>query len=114
MLHTDFLERKDISIIHCLGVLCASGIQGRVADATVDILAYHDILPAFKWVDDFNFFQEPSKVIDPFIPGDPETYEYSYDLSTIINITSRLGIPWQPVSKKGHDFAFNSTYCGFD
>lgn len=48
------------------------------------------------------------------IPGEPATYDYSYDLSTIINVTTRLGIPWHPILKKGHDFASNPVYCGFD
>jgi len=41
------------------GLATAPGIQGCVADATVDILAFWKIAPVFKWVDDFSFLHEP-------------------------------------------------------
>ena len=40
------------------GLATVPGIQGCcVADATVDILAFWEIAPVFKWVDDFSFLR---------------------------------------------------------
>ena len=41
-------------------------------------------------------------------------YFYTYNLGNIIRCTDKLGIPWHPIEKKGHDFAFLATYVGFD
>ena len=42
------------------GLASASGLQGEVADATIDIWKHLDISPAVKWVDDFSVFRFPS------------------------------------------------------
>ena len=90
------------------GLATAGGIQGSIGDATVALLNFHKINPAIKLVDDFIFFLSPSEpVLSPFPPV------FHYDLSTIRSITDPLGIPWHPISKKGHDFQSSFTYVGF-
>ena len=39
---------------------------------------------------------------------------FSFDLSTIYNIMKPLGIPWNPISKKGHNFQSFFNYVGFE
>jgi len=39
------------------------GVQGCVADATVDRKESWEVTPVFKWVDDFNFMREPRNTI---------------------------------------------------
>jgi len=101
-------------IYHVLlfGLAKAPGIQGNVANAVVDLLLHWEIAPVFKWVDNFNFLCEPCTSItslDGLI-----SYSYTYCLSDVIMKTGILGIPWHPVTKKGHDFGFASVYVGFD
>jgi hypothetical protein len=77
----------------------------------VDILAKHDIPHVVKWVDNFDFLRYPlssQTSSDGFT-----TYTYLFDLSTILNITNPLGIPWHDVSEQGHDFAYTTEYGGF-
>src|SRR5882724_9621988 len=81
------------------GLAIARGIQGSIADATIAVLKYHTIKPTIKWVDNFVFFWTPTPLV---LPSWHPTFPYN--LSTIFNITDCLGIPWHPVSKKGHDF----------
>ena len=90
------------------GLATAGGIQGSIVDMTVTLLKFHKINPSIKWVDDFIFFQSPSElVLCPFPPV------FHYDLSTICSITEPLGIPWHPITKKGHDFLSSFTYIDF-
>ena len=44
------------------GLTSTSGLQGKVADATIDIWEHHNISPAVKWVDDFNTSASPSLI----------------------------------------------------
>ena len=91
------------------GLATAGGIQGTMADATVALLKFHAIEPTIKWVDDFIFFWSPCK---PVVWPTPPVFHY--DLSSIRNIIEPLGIPWHPITKKGHDFQSSFTYVGFD
>jgi len=91
------------------GLATASGIQGCVADTALAILKHHKVKPAVKWVDNFIFFQVPS----PAMNGPCSICLFKLDLATILKITSPLGIPWHPVSKKGHDFQSSFNYAGF-
>ena len=95
------------------GLSTACGIQGIIADATVDIVAAHGYGPTHKWVDDFSLFREPSDQGHISITVDDQTFHYSYDLKDILHCTALLGIPWHDVATKGHDFQFNLTYVGF-
>jgi len=91
------------------GLATAGGIQGTVVDATVALLKFHNIQPTIKWVDDFVFFRSPCKPVVPPLPP-----VFHYDLSSICNITEPLGIPWNPLTKKGHNFQSSFTYVSFD
>jgi len=90
------------------GLATAGGIQGNVADATIALLKYHRMEPTIKWVDDFVFFHCPT--LSPPPSAGPS---FSFDLSTIYDITTPLGIPWHPLSKKGHNFQSCFSYIGF-
>ena len=90
------------------GLSTTRGIQGCVADATIALLKYSAVKPTIKRVDDFRFFQTPTPLVLP-----TQKPIFPYDLSTIFNITEPLGIPWHPVSKKGHNFQSSFTYVGF-
>jgi len=92
------------------GLATAGHIQGCVTDVTLSVLKFHEIKPAVKWVDDFVFFRVPLPAIGP-LPSKPV---FKFDLSTILALTSPLGIPWHPISKKGHDFSASFSYVGFD
>ena len=74
------------------------------------MLRSHDIGPTIKWVDDFIFFRcpvQPSLTVDspPFL---------SFNLSSILNITKPLGIPWHPLMKKGDNFQNSCSYVSFE
>ena len=92
------------------GLATAGGIQGHVADTSLAILKHHKVEPAVKWVDNFVFFQVP------LIELGPPTCQphFKFDLAMILLITSPLGIPWHPISKKGHNFASSFSYVGFN
>jgi hypothetical protein len=62
--HKQFLvvaAGNDLFIDHVFpfGLSTAGGVQGHVADATVDILSSYDLGPIKKWVDDHTFFRFP-------------------------------------------------------
>jgi len=84
----------------------AGGIQGNVADTTIAILKVHDIKLIIKWVDNFIFFRYPL-----FALSNSTRPSYKFKLQDIPNATSPLGIPWHPISCKGHDF--RTSYIGF-
>jgi len=92
------------------GLATAGGIQGCIADAALEILKHHKVKLAVKWVDDFIFFWVPC----PAINGPGAVLSFKFNLSTILKITSPLGIPWHPLSKKGHNFQSSFNYIGFD
>jgi len=92
------------------GLATAGGIQGNIPDATLAILKYHEVEPAVKWVDNFVFFRVPV----PTEHSCTSPLNFKFKLSTILEITSPLGIPWHPISKKGHDFKSLFAYIGFD
>src|SRR5882672_8060098 len=56
------------------------------------------------------FFRSP--VLLPIGPTDLPTFSFS--LSTILEITTPLGIPWHPLTCKGHDFQTWFSYVGFE
>jgi hypothetical protein len=92
------------------GLATAGGIQGTVEDAIADILEAHGVHHVIKWVDDYDFFQEPSSQW----PGEKNVtvYIYSFDLDTILAITVPLGVPWHDIIKGGI-FSFLADYVGF-
>jgi len=92
------------------GLTTAGGVQGHVADATIDILHAMDISPIKKWVDDHAMFRFPvaGGVLGP---DGSLSYEYLFDLLSIFSATRPLGIPWHP--EKCADFDTIFTYLGF-
>jgi hypothetical protein len=86
------------------GATSAGGVFGRVADAMTAILTSEHLGPSKNWVDDFVFFRFPISVDcgRPF---------FSYSLSDIYNIASRLGWPWK--CSKTKPFATQFKYLGF-
>jgi hypothetical protein len=93
------------------GLTTAGGVQGNVADATVDILAHLDVSPIKKWVDGHSIFRYPcgGGVILP--DGSVTPYEYLFGLINIYEKSRPLGVPWHPV--KWTDFSFIFIYLGF-
>jgi len=91
------------------GLATAGGIQGNVADTSLAILKYCGVEVAMNWVDDFVFF----RVHLLHSVGSGSAPPFKFDLSTILDITSPLGIPWHPIPKKGHDFQSTFSYVGF-
>ena len=92
------------------GLATAGGIQGTIVDACVELLKSADIHPMVKWVDDFVFFRSPTTSLSHIAPTAPL---FAYDLNTILNFTTPLGIPWHPISQKGQYFGLTFTYIGF-
>ncbi|KAK7001234.1 hypothetical protein R3P38DRAFT_3284480 [Favolaschia claudopus] len=45
--------------------------------------------------------------------GGSVEYSYAYDLNTIVSISEPLGIVWNDLADKGHDFGFITEYTGF-
>ncbi|GLB38818.1 hypothetical protein LshimejAT787_0506830 [Lyophyllum shimeji] len=72
------------------GLASASGLQGEVADATIDIWEHHQVSPA--------------------VNGGAE-YTYDYDLVSMKEMIAPLGIPWH--KDKGQEFADTFPYLGF-
>jgi hypothetical protein len=93
------------------GLSSATGLQGEVADATIEIWRELDVKPSKKWVDDINIFRLPSP--DGTFPGisDGEFYLYRYDLAHIKHLVAPCNIPWH--EDKGQPFADNGEYIGF-
>jgi hypothetical protein len=86
------------------GASSAGGVFGRVADAMSAILASEHLGPSKNWVDDFVFFRFP-------ISTDHGLPLFSYSLSDIYNVASRLGWPWKHA--KTRPFASQFKYLGF-
>jgi len=61
-------------------------------------------------VDNFVFFRFPLTIVSQ--PSSPSSF--SFDLSSILSITEPLGIPWHPISQKGHDFQHQFSYISFE
>jgi len=93
------------------GLTTAGGIQGNAADALLDILRHHGIPHVFKWVDDVVIFRPPVHSFTSVV-GTPE-FAYGFDLDSIFDITTPLGVPWHPIETKGQDFSSSVKYVGF-
>jgi hypothetical protein len=84
------------------GATSSGGVFGKVADAMSAILTSKGFGPSKNWVDDFVFFRFPTS---------SNPYSFSYSLSDIYNVASRLGWPWK--ESKTHPFASSFKYVGF-
>src|SRR5882724_4171552 len=58
----------------------------------------------------FHFLQVPT--VSSLDASSPPSF--TLDLMTIKQITDPLGIPWHPLSKKGHDFQSSFSYIGLE
>jgi len=61
------------------GLATAGGIQENIVDTALDLLKFHEIKPAVKWVKDFVFFRCPLMCLSP-----PSSPSFSFDLSSIL------------------------------
>lgn len=91
------------------GASSSGGVFGRVADALMAMLRFHNIGPALNWVDDFLFFAFPrnSSSYSPY----NWTPSFPYSLESIFAFTSPLGWPWK--DSKTQPFAPIFKYLGF-
>ena len=94
------------------GLASASGLQGEVADAIVDIWHTLGVGPFIKWVDDFNGFCYPSESGSFCNLSDGVLYQYDYDLESMKAMIGPLGVPWH--SSKGSPFGDTFAYVGFE
>jgi len=92
------------------GAGSAHGLQGEVADATVDIFYSLYIHPVIKWVDDFNIFRFPS-TSRTYSSSEFPSLRYDYDLNYVKFVIAPLRIPWH--REKGQDFHSIFPYLGF-
>src|SRR5882724_5068962 len=111
--HVASMWRGSIYIDHCAmeGLSTAGNIQGCPADALLAILSSKSIGQALKWVDVFVFFRTPSSSTTD--TSGAKSHAYSYDLSSIWNVTDPLRVPWHPIKAKGQDFGPSVSYVGF-
>ena len=93
------------------GLKPSSGMQGEVADATIDIWFSMAIGPAKKWVDDFVLFRYPLGWAEHTRDNNDPEYQYQYDLASAKQAIAPLGIPWH--ASKGQDFDFDFPYLGY-
>jgi len=102
-----------IYINHCMmeGLSTAGNIQGCPADVLLVIFKSKSISPALKWVNDFVLFCVPSSTATD--ATDTNTNAYSYNLSSVMNITNPLRVPWHPIKVKCQDFGPTVSYVGF-
>jgi hypothetical protein len=93
------------------GLATAGGVQGNVADATVDILSSFELGPIKKWVDDHTFFRFAYCGGFMLPNGSFAPYLYHHGLAEIYKHSRPLGVPWHPL--KWRDFATLFIYLGF-
>lgn len=93
------------------GLATAGGVQGNVADATVDILYSFDFGPIKKWVDDHTFFRFAYGGGFRLADGSLSPFLYKHGLVDIYKRSRPLGVPWHPI--KWRDFAALFIYLGF-
>jgi len=93
------------------GLTSASGLQGEVADAIVDIWDAKGVGPILKWVNDFCLFRSPSPLGLFLGICDGEVYCYNYDLEHAKSLIADLGTPWH--REKGQPFGDSVEYIGF-
>ncbi len=87
----------------------AESTSEETRDFGVEVWRLEGISPVTHWSDDLNVFRYPisgNGISSPFV--------YAYDSARALNVIAPLGIPWHPFEKKGQDFAFTTSYTGFE
>jgi hypothetical protein len=93
------------------GASSAAGIQGEVANATVDIWNHANIGPTWKWVDDFLVIRIPDPE-GPFIgTSNGIPFWYRYNIQSAKDYIGPINIPWH--KSKGSNFADVQDYVGY-
>ncbi|TFY75818.1 hypothetical protein EWM64_g8195 [Hericium alpestre] len=82
------------------GGATSSGLQGEVADATMDIWEHSGVAPSVKWVDDVTIFRFLLK-----------SGGYAYDREGAKSLIAALQVPWH--ESKGQEFGFVVIYVRF-
>jgi hypothetical protein len=93
------------------GLSSATGLQGEVADATIDIWRTLDIKPTSKWVNDVYIwcFPTPHGIYCSLANG--QVHYYDYDLSSAKSLIAEAKVPWH--KSKGQPFSNDGEYVGF-
>jgi hypothetical protein len=91
------------------GLSSATGLQGEVADTTIDIWHALDIKPTSKWVDDIYIwrFPTPHGIYCGLANG--QVHYYDYNLSSALIAEAK--VPWH--ESKGQPFSDDGEYVGF-
>ncbi|KAG9040891.1 hypothetical protein FS837_012979 [Tulasnella sp. UAMH 9824] len=93
------------------GLSNAAGLEGEVADATVDLIRASFHVPfCGKWVDDIAPSQIP--IESTTNPDGSKTFVYSFSIQDVVDAIAPLGIPWAP--NKLVDFSTLFHYVGFE
>lgn len=93
------------------GLSSATGLQGEVADATVDIWRALDVKPTSKWVDDVYIWRFPTPHGIYCGLSNGQVHYYDYDLSSAKSLISEAKVPWH--ESKGQSFEDDGEYVGF-
>lgn len=88
-----------------------SGLQGEVADTTIDIQEHLDVTAVVKLVNNFDVFHFPKPQGTFLGISNDISYSYGYNLSSIKALIAPLGIPWH--KNKGQELADTFAYLSF-
>jgi hypothetical protein len=93
------------------GASSAAGLQGEVANATVDIWDHAKISPTWKWVDNFLVIRIPDPD-SPFVTvSNGHIFRYCYDIQSAKDYVGPINILWH--KDKGSDFIDVQDYVGY-
>ena len=93
------------------GLSSATGLQGEVACATVDIWRSFDVKPTNKWVDDVYIWRFPSAQGIYLGISNGHVWRCDYDLSKAKSLVAEGNVPWH--GGKGQPFKDDGEYVGF-
>ena len=104
-------KKDEFYMTHCaqFGSSGAESTSEETRDFAVEIWGLEGIGPVVNWSDDLNVFRFPASGDGVTVP-----FAYSYDSVQVLEKVGALGIPWHPFEKKGQDFAFTTSYTGFE
>src|SRR6267154_1736594 len=93
------------------GLSSATGLQGEVACAIVDIWCSFDVKPTNKWVDDVYIWRFPSAQGIYLGISNGHVWRYDYDLSKAKSLVAEGNVPWH--GGKGQPLMDDGEYVGF-